>query len=116
MENNEVEKQKKGQHEMMELTPAQSCRFSMTIQLTAEDEKRVEERLRSGAFHSVEEVIHHALQMQEAEESWLALHKREVGEKLERAMEEFDQGGGIPGSEARRRLKEMKASRLAEGK
>ena len=38
----------------------------MTIQLTPEDEKRVEERLRSGVFHSVEEVIHHALQVQEA--------------------------------------------------
>jgi Arc/MetJ-type ribon-helix-helix transcriptional regulator len=33
----------------------------MTIQLTPEDEKLVQERLRSGAFHSVAEVIHHAL-------------------------------------------------------
>ena len=41
----------------------------MTIQLTPDDEKLIQERLRSGAFHSVEEVIHHALQMQEAEES-----------------------------------------------
>jgi hypothetical protein len=60
-------------------------------------------------------VIHHALQVQEAEESWLAVHKREVGEKLERAMEEFDQGGGIPGSQVRQRLREMKSSRLAGG-
>jgi Arc/MetJ-type ribon-helix-helix transcriptional regulator len=33
----------------------------MTIQLTPEDEKLIQERLRSGAFHSVSEVIHHAL-------------------------------------------------------
>ena len=33
----------------------------MTIQLTPEDEKLVQERLRSGAFHTVAEVIHHAL-------------------------------------------------------
>jgi Arc/MetJ-type ribon-helix-helix transcriptional regulator len=33
----------------------------MTIQLTPEDEKLIEERLRTGAFHSVAEVIHHAL-------------------------------------------------------
>jgi hypothetical protein len=33
----------------------------MTIQLTPEDEKLIQERLRSGAFHSVAEVIHHAL-------------------------------------------------------
>ncbi len=33
----------------------------MTIQLAPEDEKLIQERLRSGAFHSVAEVIHHAL-------------------------------------------------------
>jgi Arc/MetJ-type ribon-helix-helix transcriptional regulator len=33
----------------------------MTIQLTPEDEKLIQERLRSGVFHSVAEVIHHAL-------------------------------------------------------
>ena len=33
----------------------------MTIQLTPEDEKLIQERLRSGAFHSAAEVIHHAL-------------------------------------------------------
>jgi Arc/MetJ-type ribon-helix-helix transcriptional regulator len=88
----------------------------MTILLMPEDEKLIQERLRSGSFHSVEEVIHHALQVQEAEESWLALHKREVGEKLERAMEEFDREGGIPGSQVRQRLQEMKASHLARGR
>ena len=33
----------------------------MTIELKPEDEKLIEEKLRSGAFHSVEEVIHCAL-------------------------------------------------------
>ena len=33
----------------------------MTIELKPEDEKLIEEKLRSGAFHSVEEVIHRAL-------------------------------------------------------
>ncbi len=33
----------------------------MTIQLTPEDEKLIQERLRSGVFQSVAEVIHHAL-------------------------------------------------------
>jgi Arc/MetJ-type ribon-helix-helix transcriptional regulator len=87
----------------------------MIIQLTPEDEQLIQERLRSGVFHTVQEVIHHALQVQEAEESRLALHNREVGERLERAIEEFDQGGGIPGSQVRQRLQEMKASRLAGG-
>jgi Arc/MetJ-type ribon-helix-helix transcriptional regulator len=30
----------------------------MTIQLTPEDEQLIQERLRSGVFHSVAEVIH----------------------------------------------------------
>ena len=33
----------------------------MTIELKPEDEKLIEEKLRSGAFRSVEEVIHRAL-------------------------------------------------------
>ena len=33
----------------------------MTIRLTAEDEKLIQERLRTGAFQSAEEVIHRAL-------------------------------------------------------
>jgi putative addiction module CopG family antidote len=83
----------------------------MTIQLTPEDEKLIQERLRSGVFQTAQEVIHHALRV--PEESWLALHKREVAERLERAIEEFDQGGGIPGTQVRQRLQEMKASRVA---
>lgn len=33
----------------------------MTIQLTPEDEKLIQEKLRSGAYRSVEDVIHRAL-------------------------------------------------------
>ena len=33
----------------------------MTINLTLEDEKIIQEKLTTGAFHSVEEVIHRAL-------------------------------------------------------
>ena len=33
----------------------------MTIELTPEDERLIQERLRTGVFHSAEEVIHTAL-------------------------------------------------------
>ena len=48
---------------MMELTNGQvgSRVLAMTIQLTPEDERLIQERLRTGAFHSAEEVIHRAL-------------------------------------------------------
>ncbi len=73
----------------------------MTIQLEPEDEQLIQKRLQSGGFSDVQEVIHHALQVQDAEEAWLELHKREIGEKIEQAIAEFDQGGGIPASQVR---------------
>jgi Arc/MetJ-type ribon-helix-helix transcriptional regulator len=88
----------------------------MTIELKPELEALIQKRLESGMFQNVEDVLLQALKSQDAEEAWLELHRREVGEKLERAMEEFDQGGGIPGSEVRQRLREMKAARLAGSK
>lgn len=82
----------------------------MTFELKPEDEHLIQKRLQSGGFTDVQEVIHHALQVQDAEEAWMELHKREVGEKIELAIAEFDQGGGIPGSEVRRRLQEVKST------
>jgi Arc/MetJ-type ribon-helix-helix transcriptional regulator len=88
----------------------------MTIELKPEDEHLIQRRLQSGGFATVQEVIHHALQVQDAEEAWMELHKREVREKIDRAIAEFDQGGGIPASSVRRSLQEMKSDRLAENK
>ena len=85
----------------------------MTIQLEPEDEQLIQKRLQSGGFSDVQEVIHHALQVQDAEEAWLELRKREIGEKIEQAIAEFDQGGGIPASQVRQRLREMKAANLS---
>jgi len=70
------------------------------VELRPEDEQLVQKRLRSGGFEDVQQVIHRALQAQDAEEAWLEL---EVREKIERAIAEFEQGGGIPASEVRQR-------------
>jgi hypothetical protein len=50
-------------YEIMKLTTLTSRRgvFSMTINITPEDEKLIHEKLRTGAFRNVEEVIHRAL-------------------------------------------------------
>jgi hypothetical protein len=52
-----------GQREIMGLTSLiLLCGvFSMTVNITPEDEKLIQEKLRTGAFHSAEEVIHRAL-------------------------------------------------------
>jgi antitoxin ParD1/3/4 len=85
----------------------------MNIDLNPEDEQLVQKRLRSGGFEDVQEVIHRALQAQDAEEAWLELHNKDVREKIERAIAEFDQGGGIPASEVRQRLQELKSAQPA---
>jgi antitoxin ParD1/3/4 len=84
----------------------------MTIELKPEDEQLIQKCLRSGGFSNVDEVIHHALRVQDAEEARLQLHKREAGEKIDKAIAECDRGGGIPASEVRRHLREMKTTQL----
>ena len=82
----------------------------MTIELTPEGEALIRKRLNSGVFQDIGEVIYRALESQDAEEEWLALHQRDGSEKLDQAIAEFDRGEGIPASQVRERLQEMKAS------
>jgi Arc/MetJ-type ribon-helix-helix transcriptional regulator len=88
----------------------------MTIELKPEEEDLIQKLLLSGEFSNEQDVIHRALQAQAAEAAWLEQHKREVGEKIERAIAEFDDGGGIPASQVRGRLQEMKMGKPARGK
>jgi antitoxin ParD1/3/4 len=88
----------------------------MTINLKPGDEEMIQKRLRSGGFASAEEVIHHALQVQDAEAAALEMHRRETGEKIERAIAEFDLGGGIPARDVRDRLEKMKAAQTNRGR
>jgi len=88
----------------------------MTIQLKPGDEELVQKRLKSGGFADAQEVIHHALQVQDAEAEALEDHRRETGEKIERAIAEFDQGGGIPASQVRDRMAELKAAHPPGGR
>ena len=85
----------------------------MTIELTPEVEALIQKRLASGIFESIGDVIYRALESQDEEEAWLLLHRREVSDKIDRAIAEFDRGEGIPTSEVRQRLHEMKASHPA---
>ncbi len=68
----------------------------MTVQLKPEDEQLVQKRLQSGAFSNTDEVIHHALQTQDAEESWLALEKDVIQEKSRVGSRNSNAGRGCP--------------------
>jgi putative addiction module CopG family antidote len=66
--------------------------YGMTVDLKPEDEQLIQKRLEHGGFSSAQEVIHRALQAQDAEEAWLDLHKRKIAERIDQAITEFDQG------------------------
>jgi antitoxin ParD1/3/4 len=88
----------------------------MRIELKPEDEQLIQKRLQSGAFQSVDEVIHDALTSQDAEESWLEENRKVINEKISRGLAQLNSGQGISGDVARARLQERKAAWLAENK
>ena len=87
----------------------------MAIQINRpEIEALIQQRMHSGAFESVEDVLFDALEMQRERETWLQENKAEVEAKIERGLSQLDHGEGIPGEQLRKRLAEDKASWLAD--
>jgi antitoxin ParD1/3/4 len=86
----------------------------MMVELKPEDEALVQERLRTGAFANVEEVIHYALQALEQDEVWLQENKDKIHEKIGEGIAALDRGEGIPGADSRSRLQDRKATWLKQ--
>jgi antitoxin ParD1/3/4 len=86
----------------------------MTIQINRpEIEALIQERLHSGAFESVEDVLFDALEIQREREAWLQENKTEINAKIERGLAQLDRGEGIPGDQLRKRLAAHRAAWLA---
>lgn len=88
----------------------------MKIELKPEDEQLIQKRLQSGAFHTIDEVIHDALASQDAEENWLQENRDVIDAKIARGLEQLNAGRGISGDAARTRLQERKTAWLNENK
>jgi antitoxin ParD1/3/4 len=87
----------------------------MTIEINRpEIEALIQQRLHSGAFESVEDVLFDALEMQSERETWLQENKEAINAKVERGLAQLDQGEGIPGDRLRGRLEADKAAWLRE--
>jgi len=86
----------------------------MTIRLTPEDEKLIQQRVQRGAFANAEEVIHDALAAQAAEIETLVENKEMINAKIAHAIEQLDSGEGISGEIAREHLQARKAKWLNE--
>jgi antitoxin ParD1/3/4 len=87
----------------------------MTIQINRpEIEALIQQRLHSGAFESVEDVLFDALEIQGEREAWLQENKDAINAKIERGLTQLDRGEGIPGDDLRKRLEADKAAWLAD--
>ena len=82
----------------------------MAISLTPEDKKLIQKRMKTGLFKSVEEVIHDALAVQDAEAEWLIDNKVAISEKIARGVAQLDCGEGVSGDVAHARLQRRKAN------
>ncbi|MGA8437221.1 MAG: hypothetical protein WB762_25800 [Candidatus Sulfotelmatobacter sp.] len=87
----------------------------MTIEITRpEIEALIQQRLHSGAFESVEDVLFDALGMQSEREAWLQENKEAINAKIECGLAQLDRGEGVPGDQLRGRLEADKAAWLAD--
>lgn len=87
----------------------------MTIEIKRpEIEALIRQRLHSGAFESVEDVLSDALGMQSEREVWLQENKDAIDAKIERGLAQLDRGEGITGDRLRTRLEADKAAWLGD--
>jgi antitoxin ParD1/3/4 len=87
----------------------------MTIEINRpEIEALIQQRLHSGAFESVEDVLFDALEIQREREAWLQENKEAISTKIERGLTQLDRGEGLPGGKLRGRLEANKAAWLKD--
>ena len=62
-------------------------------------EARLKKQLQATGASSVEEVLQHLLETQEAQDDWLRESRAEIDAKIRRGLEQLDRGEGIPEDE-----------------
>ena len=79
----------------------------MTIEIKRpEIEALIQERLHSGGFETVDDVLFDALEMQREREAWLQENKEAISAKIDRGLAQLDRGEGIADHELRGRWRQ----------
>ena len=81
----------------------------MNISLTPELERLVDDKVKTGRYASASEVIREGLRLLEEQDEAKQLRLAEVRRKIDRGIEQLDRGLGIPGPEARARLRQRRS-------
>ncbi|MGA2200449.1 MAG: type II toxin-antitoxin system ParD family antitoxin [Terriglobales bacterium] len=81
----------------------------MNISLTPELERLVDDKVKTGRYASASEVVREGLRLLEEQDETKQLRLAEVRRKIDRGIEQLDRGLGIPGPEARARLRQRRS-------
>lgn len=64
----------------------------MTIQLRPELEELIRQDVQRGPYRSVDEFVERAVSQLHAQEAWLAVHRAEIGSKIEEGWQAAERG------------------------
>jgi Arc/MetJ-type ribon-helix-helix transcriptional regulator len=81
----------------------------MTIHLNPEQEQRIAEALRSGAYNGPGDVIDRALELLHEQDEWLTANRHAIDAQIHGGIEELERGEGIPERELEAYLERLKA-------
>ncbi len=81
----------------------------MTIELKPEQEHRIAEAMRSGAYRNPDDVIDRALEVLHERDAWLTANRGAIDAKIRRGIDELNRGDGIPEDELDAHLERLKA-------
>jgi Arc/MetJ-type ribon-helix-helix transcriptional regulator len=81
----------------------------MTIHIKPEQEHRIVEALRSGAYQNPGEVIDRALEVLHERDGWLAANRDAISAKINRGIKELNRGEGIQEDELDAHLEWLKS-------
>lgn len=79
------------------------------MQLSPEQQSRIADALRTGAYHSEDEVIDRALEVLHEQDEWLTANRQLIDEKIQRGIAELGRGEGIPEDQLDAYLDRLKA-------
>ncbi len=83
----------------------------MAIQLNPEQENRITQALRSGAYRSPDEVIDRAPEVLHEQDEWLMANRQTLDAKIRGGIAELERGEGIAEDELDAYIARMKAQR-----
>lgn len=81
----------------------------MTIELKPEQEHRIAEAMRSGAYRDPDDVIDRALEVLQERDAWLTANREIVDAKIRAGISELNRGEGIGEDELDAHLERLKA-------